>query len=116
MNNNLASLNTLSAKINIQLFDDEANNTMIPIIWSYDYNSNQIRFEGLNGKLLNRNYTIKMFGMHTPSTMAQNLIGAVYIRKFDLTYTIYNNLQFTTFPVLSAQLNSMIRMIPYFNT
>lgn len=58
-----------------------------------------------------------IYGINTPSTISQDLISIIYLRRFDTTYTLYNNDQSTTlFPKLSDKINSLVRMSPYFNT
>jgi hypothetical protein len=58
-----------------------------------------------------------IYGINTPSTISQDLISIIYLRRFDATYTLYNNDQSTTlFPKLSDKINSLVRMSPYFNT
>ena len=37
-----------------------------------------------------------IYGINTPSTISQDLISIIYLRRFDASYTVYNNEQSTT--------------------
>lgn len=67
MSKDLSNLNTISSKLNVILYD--ATDTIIPIIWSLNLKNYQIVFEGLTSVLTAANYTIKIHGLKTPSTI-----------------------------------------------
>lgn len=115
MSKDLSNLNTISSKLDIKLYD--ANNTLVPTIWSLNLKNYQILFEGLTNILSASSYTIEIYGLKTPSTIEQDLISIIYLRKYDSSYTVYNNEASTTaFPPLADKINSLITMSPYFNT
>lgn len=115
MSKDLSNLNTISSKLNVVLYD--ATNTVVPIIWSLNLKNYQILFEGLTNVLTASDYTIKINGIKTPSTIEQDLISIIYLRQYDSSYTVYNNAESTTiFPTLADKINSLITMTPYFNT
>lgn len=71
----------------------------------------------MNNVLTAASYSIQIHGLKTPSTIEQDLISIIYLRTFDSSYTVYNNAQSTTqFPQLADKINSLIIMMPYFNT
>lgn len=71
----------------------------------------------MNNVLTTASYSIQIHGLKTPSTIEQDLISIIYLRTYDSSYTVYNNAQSTTqFPQLADKINSLITMLPYFNT
>ena len=52
-----------------------------------------------------------------PSTVGTDLIGLIYLRDFDSSFTTANDQESTaSFPSISDKVNSLITMQPYFNT
>lgn len=115
MSKDLSNLNTVSSKLNVQLLDSAG--VQIPAVWTLNLKYYQILFEGLQDYLTAASYTIRIYGLKTPSTIEQDLVGIIYVRKYDLSYTVYNNEESTQqFPSLSDKVNSFIIMSPFFNT
>ena len=116
MSSNLASLNTIPDRLSIKLVNDNTSVT-IDSNWYYDYPTNQIRFKYLSELLTYNNYTLHIYNIITPSIIKQDLLTLCYIRVYDMTYTIYNNIQATDmFPPVSQPTYSTITIVPYFNT
>ncbi len=62
-------------------------------------------------------YSLELYGIITPSTITQSMIGIIYQRNYDNTYTKSNNVASTaTFPTLTTKINSLITLETYFNT
>jgi len=58
-----------------------------------------------------------MYGIITPSTVTQDMIGIIYLRIYDNTYSKSNIATSTaTFPSLVSKVNSLITLQTYFNT
>ena len=115
MSKDLSNLNTISSKLNVFLYD--SNDVLIPTTWTLNLKNYQILFEGLTNVLTSSTYIIKIYGLKTPSTIEQDLISIIYLRKYDSSYTVYNNEASTTaFPPLADKINSLITMSPFFNT
>lgn len=58
-----------------------------------------------------------MYGIITPSTVTQSMIGVIYLRIYDNTYTCSNTVASTAlFPSLTSKINSLITLQTYFNT
>lgn len=113
MSKDLSNLNTISSKLNIKLYD--ANNTLVPTIWSLNLKNYQILFEGLTNILSASSYTIEIYGLKTPSTIEQDLISIIYLR------TIHPIPSTTTRPLPRRSHHWLtkltpITMSPYFNT
>ena len=89
MSPDLSNLNQISSKLSIYLYD--VSSTLIPTVWDLNLQNYQIIFEGLTNVLTGANYTLEIHGIKTPSTMDQDLISVIYLRKFDNSYTISNN-------------------------
>ena len=89
MSPDLSNLNQISSKLSIYLYD--VSSTLIPTVWDLNLQNYQIIFEGLTNVLTGANYTLEIHGIKTPSTIDQDLISVIYLRKFDNSYTISNN-------------------------
>ena len=63
----------------------------IPAVWKLNLKYYQIQFEGLQETLTAANYSIQIHGIKTPSSIEQDLISVIYLRNYDLSYTVYNN-------------------------
>ena len=115
MSKDLSNLNTIPSKLSVYLYN--SGNTLIPTVWSLNLKNNQIIFEGLTSTLTNANYSLEIYGLKMPSTVGQDLIGLIYLRGFDSSFTIANDQESTAvFPTISDKINSLITMQPYFNT
>ena len=100
MSKDLSNLNTISSKLNVLLYN--AGGVLIPTVWELNLKNYQIIFEGLTDILTNTDYTLEIYGLKMPSTIGQDLIGLIYLRGFDSSFTIANNDESTAvFPSIS---------------
>ena len=91
--------------------------TEIPTQWILKYINSQIIFEGLQDVLVAASYSLEMYGIITPSTITQTMIGIIYLRIYDNTYSKSNTVASTaTFPSLVSKINSLITLQTFFNT
>lgn len=110
MSKDFVTLNSITCKMNIRLLQSDGL-TEIPTQWVLKYINSQIIFEGLQSVLAADTYSIELYGIITPSTITQSMIGIIYQRNYDNTYTKSNNIASTAiFPSLTSKINSLITL------
>ena len=110
MSKDFVTLNSITCKMNIRLLQSDGL-TQIPTQWVLKYINAQIIFEGLQSVLAADTYSIELYGIITPSTITQSMIGIIYQRNYDNTYTKSNNVASTAiFPSLTTKINSLITL------
>jgi hypothetical protein len=116
MSKDFTNLNSIPCKIRIQLLEADGI-TVIPTQWILKYANSIIIFQGLQTTLGASSYSLQMYGINTPSTITQDMIGIIYLRSYDNTQTKSNTLASTAvFPSLTSKVNSLITLQTYFNT
>lgn len=116
MSKDFTNLNNIPCKMRIRLMQADGT-TEIPTQWILKYINSQIIFEGLQNVLAAASYSLEMYGIITPSTITQSMIGIIYLRIYDNTYS-KSNIDASTaiFPTLVSKINSLITLQTYFNT
>lgn len=116
MSKDFTNLNSIPCKIRIQLLQADGV-TVIPTQWILKYANSLIIFQGLQSALGASSYSLQMYGINTPSTVTQDMIGIIYLRNYDNTQTKSNTVASTAvFPSLTSKVNSLITLQTYFNT
>lgn len=116
MSKDFTNLNNIPCKMRIRLMQADGI-TEIPTQWILKYINSQIIFEGLQDVLTANAYSLEMYGIITPSTVTQTMIGIIYLRIYDNTYSKSNTLASTAvFPDLVSKINSLITLQTFFNT
>ena len=91
--------------------------TEIPTSWVMKSINSQIIFENLQSVLMATNYSLELYGILSPSTVTQDMIGIIYLRIYDNTYAKSNTAASTAlFPSLVSKVDSLITLQTYFNT
>lgn len=110
------TLNNVQSKIRIRLMQADGI-TEIAATWVMKSINSQIIFENLQGVLMATSYSLELYGIQTPSTVAQDMISLIYLRIYDNTYAKSNTQSSTaTFPSLVDKVDSLITLQTYFNT
>jgi hypothetical protein len=116
MSKDFTNLNNVPCKMRIRLMQADGI-TEIPTQWILKYINSQIIFEGLQNVLAAASYSLEMYGIITPSTITQSMVGIIYLRIYDNTYSKSNTDASTSlFPTLVSKINSLITLQTYFNT
>jgi hypothetical protein len=116
MSKDFTNLNSIPCKIKIRLMQSDGL-TEIPTQWILKFINSQIIFEGLQNTLSADSYSLEMYGIITPSTVTQDMLGIIYLRIYDNTYAKTNTVASTAiFPSLVAKVNSLITLQTYYNT
>ena len=116
MSTDFTNLNSISCNLRIRLMQADGV-TQIPAHWILKTINSLIIFEDLQSVLTAATYSLELYGINTPSTVTQDMIGIIYLRNFDNTFTKSNNDASTsTYPSLVGQINSLITLQTYFNT
>jgi len=116
LNKDFITPNNIPSKINIRLMMADGV-TLVPTTWVLKSINSQVIFENLQTVLTASTYSLELYGITTPSTVAQDMISIIYLRIYDNTYAKSNIASSTsTFPALTSKVNSLITLQTYFNT